>query len=208
MSRARAVVVVSSAALALSVCVASSAQAGWLVLGSLLVGSAAVAPTTVTDVNPTVTVAGFKVVCSKLTINAGKISEPDKLLASSFEDSGCEVIEPPSCRLANSTIDTLPVEGLATLDGKLAVKSKIKPENSNDMFATVKIEGSSCSDAGKVAVTGSWEVLAPEGQDLRLSEKFIAFDETAGELEIASSPATISAAILGKVEDEMPWAFQ
>ncbi len=208
MSRAGAFVVVWSAALALSVCVASSAQAGWLVLGSLLVGSAAVASTTVSDKEARIEAGSFELACAKLTINAGKISEPDKFLAKSLEDSGCEVVTPTSCALAGTTIDTLPVEGLVTLDGALAVKSKFKPQNSEGLFATVKINGSSCAFAGKLGVTGSWEVLAPEGQDLRLAERFIALIETPGELEASGTSITISAEILGKVEDEMPWAFK
>jgi hypothetical protein len=215
MSRVRGCVVVFFAVVAFSAVVAGSAQAGWLVLGSLLVGSAAAAKSTF--IHET-TLIGFKsgteevkIECpTSLEIAGGTISEPDKFLATSVVFAGCQVEPAGNCSLEPSpaSIDTLPVEGLVTLDGVLAAKAKVKPENTSKLFATFKLKGASCSLSGKVAVTGEASLLGTQSQGESLWQLDKAFEEKTGELEIGSGPATISGAALAKLENDMPWTFR
>jgi hypothetical protein len=214
MCRARILTVAFVVALVSSLIAAGSAQAGWLVLGSLLVGSAAIAKSAFIH---EVGILGFKsgteefrIECpTSLEIVGGKISEPDKFLATSLVFAGCQVSPAGNCSLEPSptTIGTLPIEGLVTLDGPLAVKSKLKPENANDLFATIRLKGGSCSLAGKFAITGEASILAPTGQDERLWQLVKVFEEKAGELELESSPLTISGSALFKLESDMLWSF-
>jgi hypothetical protein len=215
MSRAKGLAVAVLTATAFSAVATGPAQAGWLVLGSLLVGSAAVAKGTFIH---EVTVIGFKsgteevkIECpTALEIVGGTISEPDKALATSVVFSGCEVKPAGNCSLEPNpaTIGTLPLEGLVTLDGVLAAKAKVKPENTGKLFATFKFKGTSCSLSGKVAVTGEASLLGTQSQGESLWQLDRAFEEKAGELEISNGPATISGAALGKLENDMPWTFR
>ncbi len=191
MSRTRMFTAVFLASLALSAVAAGSAQAGWLVLGSLLVGSTAVASATKEDKNDRIRYSEIEIECTALTIVGGEISEPARVLARSLEDTGCEVSQPTTCKLSSSTIGTLPVEGSVTLDGALAVRGRTEAENSDELLATFKLNGSACSVTGVQALIGTWAVLAPEGQDQRLSEKFRAFIEKDGELQIGSAAVQI-----------------
>jgi hypothetical protein len=75
---------------------AGSAQAGWLVLGSLLVGSAAIAKSAFIHETGILGFKSgteeFKIQCpTSLEIVGGVISEPDKFLATSLVFAGCEV---------------------------------------------------------------------------------------------------------------------
>jgi hypothetical protein len=211
MSKIRILAVAFFAVFAFSAIAAGSAQAGWLVLGSLLVGSAAISSGTVVDkegvLEYEVEGSKVKIGCTNLTVSGGKISEPDKFLATSLEFNGCVETAPANCSLSNTNVGTLPVEGLVTLDGPLATKAKVKPENPSALFATFKIEGVKCSLAGKEAVTGSASVLDPEGQDERLWHLLNALVETAGELKVGSASASISGSALFKLESNMLWSF-
>jgi hypothetical protein len=211
MPRARGFAVAFFAVVAFSA-VASSAQAGWLVSGSVLAGSAAIASGTVVDREGILAIetegSKVKLSCTKLTVSGGKISEPDKFLATSLEFAGCTATEPATCSLSSTTVGTLPVEGLVTLDGPLATKAKVKPENPSALFATFKLEGTKCSVSGKEAVTGSASVLDPEGQDERLWHLLNAQIETEGELRIGSFAASIEGSALFKLESDMLWSFR
>ncbi len=209
MSKVRIFTVAFFAAFAFSAIAAGSAQAGWLVLGSLLVGSAAISNGTITDKEGILTFdkGNIELGCAKLGVKGGNISEPDKLLATSLEFTSCKIIKPSTCTLEGTTVGTLPVEGLLTLDGPLATKAKIKPENANGLFATFKLTGASCASSGKNAVTGTASVLDPEGQDERLWHLLNAFIEKEGELEVGSAPASISGSALFKLESNMLWSF-
>jgi hypothetical protein len=143
-----------------------------------------------------------------LSVSGGYIVETATAGAKSLEFSGCKVETPTTCTLESTTIGTLPVEGTLTLDGPLATKGKAKPVNANELFATFKLNGTSCSASGKNAVTGTAGVLDPEGQDERLWHLLNALIETAGELKVGSASATISGSALFKLESNMLWSFK
>lgn len=209
MSRVRMLAAVFLAMAAFSAIAASSAQAGWLVLGSLLVGSAAISKGTIVDKEIVFVFGGgvLEIACKKLEINGGMISEPDELLAKSLEFSECVVVKPVNCTLEGAKIASLPVEGLVTLDGKLATKARVDPENAQNVFATFKINGANCTFTGKHVIIGGISVLDPQGQDERLWHLLNLFVEKEGELEEGSGPATISGSVLVKLESDMLWSF-
>jgi hypothetical protein len=209
MSKVKVLILASFAAFALSAIASSSAQAGWLVLGSLLVGSAAISPSTIVHKKGVLQYSTVTIECGGLTINKGEIHEPDWVLINSLEFTGCSVAEPSTCKLAkqpNGVIGTVPVEGLVTLDGPLAVKAKGKPKT-GEIFATFKFEGETCSISGKQGVTGTAVILSPEGQDERLWHLVNALTAEAGELKVGEAPATISGSALVKLENDMLWSF-
>lgn len=207
MSRMRMLVAVFLVAAALSAMAASSAQAGWLVLGSLLVGSTAISPTVVIDKRTVAIFSSIEVECTGLALKGGTISEPDKFLIGSLEFSGCAVLKPTSCTLEGGKVNTLPVEGLATLDGLLATKAKVEPENGSELFATFKFSGSSCTLSGKQAIVGTSEILVPTGRDERLSQLFNSLQETAGELKVGSAEMQVTGSSLLRLENDMTWSF-
>ncbi len=208
MSRARGFAMAFSAVVAFSAIVAGSAQAGWLVLGSLLVGSAAIASSTITDKPDVLTFSGVEIECSTLGVSGGYIVETSTAAAKSIEFSGCKVVKPTTCTLKGTTIGTLPLEGIVTLDGLLGAKGKAKPVNANGLFATFELTGTSCSASGKNAVTGSVALLGPQGPGESLWQLDNMFIETSGELEVGSAAATISGSALGRLENDMPWTFR
>ncbi len=208
MSKVKIVALGLVAAFAFTAFASGSAQAFWLVNGTLLVGSAAISSTTVTDKNGVLSGGGVGIECTGLGIKGGTISSPDKVLATSLEFTGCIAIEPEKCKLVGSTVGTVPVEGLVTLDGALAVKAKGKPENTNGIFATFKFEGTSCSISGtKQVVTGTATILSPEGQDNREWHLVTALTEVASELQLGSANATISGSTLVRLENDAQWSF-
>jgi hypothetical protein len=192
----------------LSAVASSSAQAGWLVLGSLLAGSAAISASSIEHSKATF---GFgeevEIQCDTLVFNGGFIGEPDKLLVKSLEFTGCSLVKPLECTLANSSFSTLPVEGLVTLDGPLAFKAKIKPENSDDFFSTFRVNGDTCAAAGLKEISGSFVVLAPTGQDQRLWQLLNLLVEEKGELVIGLTRGSLSGSALFRLENDMPWSF-
>lgn len=207
MSKVKVLVLASFAAFALSAIASSSAEAGWLVLGSLLVGTAKIAETTITHENGVLTYSNVKIECSGVNVKGGEIQEPDLVLINSLEFTGCSVITPTTCTLPTSVISTLPVEGLLTLDGSLAVKAKGKPKTGT-IFATFKFGGGSCSITGKQAVTGTAEILSPEGQDERLWHLVNVLTEAGSkELEVGSAEAKITGSALARLENDMLWSF-
>ncbi len=54
---------------------------------------------------------------------------------------------------------------------------------------------------------GQLGILMPEGQDERLSHLLNAVIQTAGELEVGSSNATLSGGSLIHLENDMLWSF-
>ncbi len=209
MSKAMPLTMAFVVAVALSAVAASPAQAGWSVSGSLLAGSAAISTSSIGHAR-----TEFKfgpegeghIECDPYELSGGTISEPDKFLIKSLEFRGCS-IAPFECTLPSSNINTLPVEGLVTLDGSLAFKAEIKPENSNGWFATFKIDGETCKFEGVANITGSFEILAPTGQDQRLWQLLNLLVESPDEFGINNTRSTVSGGSLFRLEDDMPWSF-
>ncbi len=185
----------------------SPAEAGWLVLGSLLAGSAAISPSLITHLRGILKDNSVEIGCPTIALAGATISDPDKILIKSLEFSECSVTRPVVCTVPGAKIATVPIEGLLTLDGPLAAKAKIKPETGN-VLATFEFEGSGCAVAGQsVPVTGSALLLAPQGQDARLWQLLTLTVETESELQIGAEESIILGNALVRLENDMPWSF-
>lgn len=205
MSKLRLCIAVGFVALAFSAVIVNSAQAGWIVSGSALAGSTSIKASSGSEAR--LKYSGIEIGCATTALSGGKLSGPARILISSLEFTECKVITPATCTLEGTKIATLPVEGEATLEGTLNVKTKIQPENANKLLATFKLNGTSCASAGKNATTGSFTVLSPEGQDERLWHAVIAEVGTSGELEVGSASATIEDSAALCLENDMTWRF-
>lgn len=211
MSRKRMLASGFFAVLALSAVAASSAQAGWLVLGSLLVGTAGVAFPGVEDKVTTLTYSNIEIECPANDVNAGELEEPDYYLAKDgLEFTGCKVVKPTTCTLGSSTIATLGLEALLELDGPLAAKAQLKEAKGGgggELLATFKLNGTSCASSGKQALTGDILYLLPEGRDERLAQAIESLTATEGELKVGSASAAISGNTLYHLKNDMLWSF-
>jgi hypothetical protein len=205
MYKGRLLAALSLAAFTLSAIAAGSAQAGWIVLGSPLAKSATIG-TKSTDKAARLHYSTATVECSSISLGGGEVDAPSQILVNSLELGGCSVTEPATCKLTGTTINSLPLEALATLDGSLGFKAKIKPKT-GELLATFKLEGTSCSLSGRQAASGTATLLSPEGQDERLLHLVNLLIETAGELEVGSAAAELSGSTLVCWESDMTWRF-
>lgn len=185
----------------------SPAEAGWLVLGSLLAGSAAISPAVITHLRGTLKDASVEILCPTIAFQGAAISDPDKILIKSLEFSGCSVTRPFRCTVSGGKVATVPIEGLFTLNGTLGAKAKIKPETGN-VLETIGFEGDECAQGGQsVPVTGSALLLAPQGQDASLWQLLNLTVETEDELHIGPEESIILGNALVRLENDMPWSF-
>lgn len=192
---------------------ASATTAGWMVNGSQLTGTAALANTAAVD-GPnggTLTAAQVKVHCSGTTLKGenpkinGATGMGD---ASSLEFTGC--VGEGACPLGEhqgTTVKTLPVLVDLTLNGATADKGVFLATNSSKLFATIEFGGTECSFAGVNGVTGTQGFLAPTGQTENAVQLLEAETLTTGELKLASAAATLKGAILVKLASGLPFSF-
>lgn len=184
------------------------AAAGWMVNGTNLTGTKALATTAAVDKVSTLTAGGVTVTCSGSTLNSVSpvINGATEMgNASSLEFTSCA--GNTVCLLGGSTIKTLPVLLDLTLDGALAVKGRFLATNSSKLLATLKFEGVECALAGTQGVTGSATVLAPTGQDERTLQQLNATSEESGSLKLGPSAATLTGSILVRLASGEPFSF-
>ncbi len=193
------------AGMLLGAAVSDTAQAAWLVLGSTIDrGSAAISSSTITDKLSKIEGTVVPVVeCTGLAVKEGKIYEPDKILIGALEFTGCTG-NFGTCKL-KSQLDSRALEGLATLNGPLAAKAKLKPETGN-VFAILKWEGAEICNTISEQIGGSVSILIPEGGDERLWHLISLYEEEVGELQ-SERAANISGATLVHLENDMLWSF-
>jgi hypothetical protein len=187
---------------------ASAATAGWMVGGTQLVGSAAVATTAAVDEVYKASAGGLEVECSGATLNNVKpeISAANKGTSASIVFTGCKSLT-KSCAISKSEIATVPVTIEVTLEGALGVSSTFSPQ-SGTLINTFKFEGEACSVAGLKAVTGKATTSTPVGQDehtLQLSS--VNTSATSAELKLGASAASVSGSSLLKLASGLPWSF-
>jgi hypothetical protein len=184
---------------------ASAATAGWMVNGTLLTGSAALATTAPSEETAVLNGAGLNIEC-KGPLNGLKpeIKSSNKGAATltftvcSTKNGECEV---------PAEISTAPVLAEVTLEGALAVSAKFTPETGT-LFSTVKFSGAKCAVAGNKPITGKVIAKGPTGQDERaVQELTVNVTEGAGELFIASSAASLKGAALLKLQSGQTWSF-
>jgi hypothetical protein len=211
MSKAKALLTVFLAALALSAAAAAStsaATAGWMVGGTQLTGSAALASTAAVDETIKLTAGGVEIECTGVTADgiSQEIKASNKGAASSIGFTGCQALT-RNCALSSNEIGTVPVVAEATLEGTLAITSVFVPKGGT-ILVTFRFEGEACSIAGLKAATGKVITSSPVGQDehtLQLASINTAATEAV--LRAGNITAKLSGSALAKLTSGLPWSF-
>lgn len=179
---------------------ASAEPPGWMVNGTVLTGTSALATTARVDQNfilkfgqVEISCDGENLVLANPTIN-GSTRMGDTSSLEFTECTGNRVC--PLAASMNQKIGTLPVLIDLTLDGALAVRGHFLPTNTSKAFFTIKFEGTECTFAGVLLARGTQAFLAPTGQDERTLQQFTTVTETSGELTFGSTSITINGSIL------------
>src|SRR5262249_54846256 len=142
---------------------------GWMVGGTTLTSTRAVASTAAVDERFEFTVAGIADSCRTFHAIDPKINGVTLMSdVASLVFGECEIQAgrgSPPCSLPTKTIGTLPLLIDNTLDGAAAIKGRILPANSSKVFVTIKYDGAECPLSGLYPVDGAWTVLVPMGQN-------------------------------------------
>jgi hypothetical protein len=209
MSRARLLVAACFAVLVLFTLMPSMASAAWDVNGTALVGAKAISSGVLVLSTGFLEVVstGDQVACSskEVTINGGEIVSPDGIRAKDLTFRECKT-NSTNCALAESTILTLAIHGLAELDGEFGVFIKALPLPSKT-FTVLNFTGELCAIKGPQAVTGTIDLLSLEGQVPSVLQLFKVFSLT-GALKVGSSEGSLRSVHyhLGLVSGET-WNF-
>jgi hypothetical protein len=190
-----------------SASVTTAATAGWMVNGSLLSGTRALASTAqVTSAFQfEVAAASLIVECSggELGSSKAEIMAPNMGSASSVTFKECSATS--SCSVS-PTLTTLPIVAEATLEGALEAKAVIKPKTKT-VFGTFKFEGATCALLGVQPVTGKAMVKLPDGQMEETAQEVV-LHTGAGELKVGSDEIVAKkGAYIRKLASALPWSF-
>jgi len=187
---------------------ASAATAGWMVNGTQLTSTAAVASTSSVDEVMKLSGGGIEVECTGKTVQMlnPTITAANRGNTSSLILGGCAA-KTTNCDLSVTSIRTLPLTMEVTLEGALNTEGKITPTTGTEL-ATFKFEGEKCAVAGTKPVTGSAVVSFPRGQvEFALHPGEVNITATELTLKLASSAAKISGAALVRLASSTPWSF-
>lgn len=206
-TRVTAAILTTMIATVLLSCTGSAiAATGWVVNGTLLSGSAALATTSEVTENPKLTASGITIECAGKNLNwvSPQIESPSKNSADSLDFTACEVVgeEAGICTIGSTEIKTTPIVGETTLQGMLGALITIGPKTKTTL-ATIKYSGSSCALQGLEAVTGKFMLELPTGQDASVG---IGFSIAAGALlHVASSAAALVGKGVLKLASHLLW---
>jgi hypothetical protein len=199
MSKGRIIIATLVAAFALSAVVAASASAAgsWYVNKVKLPDNSkkALSTTAVVD-EPAVLNApalSLKVTCAGLKGVEPEIIGLDAGKATHLDFEGCSEIEPKTCKLEPSTVETTSVTALAMLGTAPDDKILFKPTaGATHVFATLVLVGS-CGIAGEKPVSGTVVLNAPDGQTEQETHLLDGSGSTEGNnsLEVAGDKAFI-----------------
>jgi hypothetical protein len=211
MPNARLLVTASIAVFALGIGASGSASAtttGWMVGGTKLAGSAALATTAAVDERYKISGGGVEIECTGTAVNGitPEIGESIKGSVSSIIFTGCKTVT-KNCTLAATEIATVPITVEATLEGALGAAAVFTPK-SGTLIDTFKFNGESCGVSGLKSVTGKAIASFPVGQDehtLQLSS--VNKSATEATLKLGSSAATLSGSALIKLASGLTWSF-
>ena len=167
MSRMKLVMSACLAVLAFSALVssaASAATAGWMVKGTLLSGTKALATTAAVDKEGILSGASLTIKCTGSTLDgtAPTITSPAMGLVGSLTFLGCKATAP--CKLTTTSLSTVPLLTETTLEGTAATVTKFKPE-SGTIFSTFAVEGETCAAEGNIAVEWHGGSVISDGSD-------------------------------------------
>jgi hypothetical protein len=155
MSRIKVMLLAGLAVMAASAVASSSALAEWLVNGTVLTGSAAIASLPLIDSSPILHLpqAGIAILCESLHLFGGRILPPDLIYIEKIVFLHCHTIAPTptKCQLnpTEATIESTALLGLATLTRIL----NGKPE-SGKQFTSIPFSEEFCAIPGVTPVKG------------------------------------------------------
>jgi hypothetical protein len=206
-----AAVIAALALTALASASASAATVGWMVGGTQLVGSAALATTAAVDETTKLSFAGVELECAGTTLDglAPEIRATNKGYTAGLIFTQCKALT-KNCSLlesANDEVRTVPVLAESTLEGTLGVATTFSPE-SGTLFATFRLTGEACSVSGLKGVAGKAITKMPAGQDEHTLQ-LMSVNTTATEavLKVGSASAKLSGSVLLKLASGLPWSF-
>jgi hypothetical protein len=184
---------------------------GWMVNGTELSGSEALA-TAAVDSEFVTTIAGvITITCagSDLGGTGGAIESPNSGSATSVVFTGCHTAG-GSCSLAGQnaggTIGTLPVTSEVTLSVSPVIQSVIKPSGS--LFSTIAFTGSKCSLSGTTPTKGEVLVEGPTGRTEQTLQLGSAVTTAAsGDLKIGADAASLTGSALFQLANSETFSY-
>ncbi len=199
MPRFRLIIAACLATFAVGAVASATALAGeWDVGGKPLSGSVGLKNFKVLE-HGFLEAVGVRVECTgtEVEVNGGELASPDLIRAKDLTFKECKANE--QCTLAEKTILTLPIHGLAELDpeNSLATLILILPLPSKT-FAVLHFEGEKCALLGLQPVTGTGpviDILLHQGRDPHVVQR--ALVRSLPGLKEGSSEATLA----GLVDD-------
>jgi hypothetical protein len=200
-------IIATFAVTAMAAASASAATAGWMVGGTQLVGSAALATTAAVDERGFLSGGGVELECTGTTLKGvlPAIEASNKGSASSLTFTGCSA-KTKNCTLASGEVTTVPVSAEATLETG-GVAATFSPK-SGTLFATFKFNGESCAVSGLKAVTGKAITKTPGGQEEKTLQLLsVNTTATEGVLKLGSAAAKFEGSALLKLASGLPWSF-
>jgi hypothetical protein len=217
MCRAKAVATAVFAVFAASSLAASSATATWLVGGSPLTGTAALATSAVVDEPTKLLVPDFGLVitCSgaALGLVGPRIEGTDKGFVSSLRFLACNVTQPPSgCALeeTNQTIATLPLLALASKATGEEDRITLTPETKRGFAEIAFNPFDECNMENPLLVAGSVKVGVPTGQLELLNQALVDLGSSENNsLEASAHKAYLAGGrALLKLQSDRSWGFK
>jgi hypothetical protein len=197
-----AVVVAAVAAL----CIAGTtpaASAGWVVEGTQLSGTAALATKAQVTEAVKLSASGVTIECAG-TINGVSldIQSPNKIAASSLTFNECKTTG-ESCTLATKAIGTVPVAAELTEQTTAEAAAAFLPKTKT-VLATISFEGASCALTGVQPLSGKIKARLPGIERKSLP---IAFLSESGQLKLGNNGAEIKGVAELKLASEKPVYF-
>jgi hypothetical protein len=213
MPKATAIVMSFLMTLALSAIASTSASAAWYVGGKKLASGEKIALSTkaVVDEQPVLNVPtlSLKISCSGFSGVKPEIEGTTKGQVEHLNLEGCSEIEPKTCKLNPSNIQTEPlywlVHEVVIGDGEIWLLHS----QGGTLLATFVFEGS-CSLAGEKPITGSVALLAPTLHSEEVSQLLEGIGSIENNsLEVAKNKAYIEKGkVLLKLASGSKWSFR
>jgi hypothetical protein len=177
----------------------------WDVNGTKLVGYAPLASTATVLSHGELVAAGVGVICTGSTVGItfGELTQSE-VRAQDLTFSKCTATKP--CSLASETLLTLPLHGIAQLDGTSNTLVTVLPLPSKTI-AVIRFEGAECALLGAQPLTGTLDLLIDGGGEAAATHVVLGFS-LKGALKLGSSEATFTAFTADlKLASEQTWKF-
>jgi hypothetical protein len=191
--------------------VASSAEAASLFVGGakLSANSKVALSTTIALEEPAVLESpglSLAISCSGLSATKPELVGEDKAEAERLTFVACSEVEPSTCKLESSTIETAPLTGLFATGTSPADKLHLKPK-AGKTIATFVFSGS-CAIAGEKGLNGQVTFNAPTGQSEEASQAIEASSSIENSLEIGGNKACFASGRgLLKLASGSKWSY-